>query len=94
MDDILVKSLTTSAFLSDAREVFSVLRDLRMKLNPKKCVLSVTSGKFLRYLIFRRGIEAKPDKVKTIQDMSPPRNFREVQRLNGGLVAVNQCLYK
>ncbi|XP_027166062.1 uncharacterized protein LOC113766031 [Coffea eugenioides] len=92
VDDILVKSLTTSAFLSDVREVFGVLRNSRMKLNPKKCVFGVTSGKFLGYLVSHRGIEANPDKVKVIQDMSPPRNLREVQRLNGRLAALNSFL--
>nr|XP_027120487.1 uncharacterized protein LOC113737455 [Coffea arabica] len=92
VDDILVKSLTTSAFLSDVKEVFGVLRDSRMKLNPKKCVFGVTSGKFLGYLVSHRGIEANPDKVKAIQDMSPPRNLREVQRLNGRLAALNRFL--
>ncbi|XP_027174611.1 uncharacterized protein LOC113774254 [Coffea eugenioides] len=76
----------------DVREVFSVLRDSRMKLNPKKCVFGVTSGKFLGYLVSHRGIEANPDKVKAIQDMSPPRNIREVQRLNGRLAALNRFL--
>ncbi|XP_071905664.1 uncharacterized protein [Coffea arabica] len=92
VDDILVKSLATSSFLSDVREVFGVLRDSRMKLNPKKCVFGVTSGKFLGYLVSHRGIEANPDKVKAIQDMSPPRNVREVQRLNGRLAALNRFL--
>ncbi|XP_027156819.1 uncharacterized protein LOC113757958 [Coffea eugenioides] len=92
VDDILVKSLATSSFLTDVREVFGVLRDSRMKLNPKKCVFGVTSGKFLGYLVSHRGIEANPDKVKAIQDMSPPRNIREVQRLNGRLAALNRFL--
>ncbi|XP_071919055.1 uncharacterized protein [Coffea arabica] len=92
VDDILVKSLATSSFLSDLREVFGVLRDSRMKLNPKKCVFGVTSGKFLGYLVSHRGIEANPDKIKAIQDMSPPRHIREVQRLNGRLAALNRFL--
>nr|XP_027093621.1 uncharacterized protein LOC113714021 [Coffea arabica] len=92
VDDILVKSLATSSFLSNLREVFGVLRDSRMKLNPKKCVFGVTSGKFLGYLVSHRGIEANPDKIKAIQDMSPPRNVREVQRLNGRLAALNRFL--
>nr|XP_027120400.1 uncharacterized protein LOC113737356 [Coffea arabica] len=92
VDDILVKSLTTSSFLSDVREVFGVLRDSRMKLNPKKCVFGVTSGKFLGYLVSHREIEANRDKVKAIQDMSPPRNIREVQRVNGRLAALNRFL--
>nr|XP_027071801.1 uncharacterized protein LOC113696611 [Coffea arabica] len=63
-----------------------------MKLNPKKSVFGVTSEKFLGYLVSHRGIEANPDKVKAIQDMSPPRNLREVQRLNGRLAALNRFL--
>ncbi|XP_027075861.2 uncharacterized protein [Coffea arabica] len=63
-----------------------------MKLNPKKCVFGVTSGKFFGYLVSHRGIEANPDKVKAIQDMSPPRNIREIQRLNVRLAALNRFL--
>ncbi|XP_071933220.1 uncharacterized protein [Coffea arabica] len=44
------------------------------------------------YLVSRRGINANSDKVKAIQDMSPPRNFREVQRLNRRLAALNRFL--
>nr|XP_027124543.1 uncharacterized protein LOC113741245 [Coffea arabica] len=63
-----------------------------MMLNPKKCILGVTSGKFLGYLVSRRGIEANPDKVKAIQEMSPPRCVRDVQRLTGRLAALNRFL--
>ncbi|XP_021858914.2 uncharacterized protein [Spinacia oleracea] len=34
-----------------------------MRLNPKKCIFGVTSGKFLGFLIDERGIEANPDKL-------------------------------
>ncbi|XP_071921935.1 uncharacterized protein [Coffea arabica] len=63
-----------------------------MILNPKKCVFGVTSGKFLGYLVSRRGIEANPDKVRAIQEMSPPRSILEVQRLTGRLAALNRFL--
>nr|XP_027102846.1 uncharacterized protein LOC113724106 [Coffea arabica] len=92
VDDILLKSQTTSSFLSDLREVFDVLRKTRMMLNPKKCVFGVTSEKFLGYLVSRRGIEANPDKVRAIQEMSPPRCVCDVQRLTGRLAALNRFL--
>ncbi|XP_071933903.1 uncharacterized protein [Coffea arabica] len=66
VDDVLLKSQTTSTFLSDLREVLEILRKIRMMLNPKKCIFGVTSGKFLGYLVSRRGIEANPDKVRAI----------------------------
>ncbi|XP_027150213.1 uncharacterized protein LOC113750438 [Coffea eugenioides] len=63
-----------------------------MMLNPKKCAFGVTSGKFLGYLVSRRGIEANPDKVRAIQEMSPLRCVRDVQRLTGRLAALNWFL--
>ncbi|XP_027165899.1 uncharacterized protein LOC113765851 [Coffea eugenioides] len=94
VDDILVKSLTTSAFLSDVREVFGVLRDSRMKLNPKKCVFGVTSGKFLGYLVSHREIESNPDKVKAIRDMSPPRNFAWTEECQAAFDKLKQYLHR
>ena len=37
-----------------------------LRLNPKKCVFSVTSGKMLGYIVSQRGIEVDSDKVKEI----------------------------
>jgi len=34
-----------------------------MKLNPKKCIFGVRSGKFLGFMISSRDIEANPDKI-------------------------------
>ena len=53
VDDILLKSRTTSTFLSDMKEVFDIRRNSRMTLNPKKCVFGITSKKFLGYLVSR-----------------------------------------
>ena len=92
VDDVLLKSQTTSTFLSDLREVLEVFRETRIMLNPKKCIFGVTSGKFLGYLVSRRGIEANPDKVRAIQEMSLPRCIRDVQRLTGRLAAQNRFL--
>ncbi|XP_027158648.1 uncharacterized protein LOC113760293 [Coffea eugenioides] len=92
VDDIFLKSQMTSTFLADLNEVLDVLRRTRMMLNPKKCIFGVTSGKFLGYLVSRRGIEANPDKVRAIQEMSPLRCIRDVQRLTGRLAALNRFL--
>ena len=61
-----------------------------MKLNPRKCAFRVTGGKFLGYMVSQRGIEAKPDKIRAIMEMAPPRNVKEVQSLNGKITALNR----
>jgi hypothetical protein len=37
-------------------ETFDNLRKFKMKLNPKKCIFCVPSGKLLRYMVSHRGI--------------------------------------
>ena len=41
-----------------------------MRLNPKKYVFKVASGKMMGHIASQRGIEVYPDKVKVIQEIS------------------------
>jgi len=49
--------------LNDLKETFDTLCSYNMKLNPSKCAFRVTVGKFLRFMVSQRGIEANPDKI-------------------------------
>lgn len=46
----------------DMIEVFAKVRKHNMRLNPKKCMFGVWSGKFLNYYLVNWGIEANLDK--------------------------------
>lgn len=94
IDDMIIKSKLLGDHSSDLRETFETLRHFQMKLNPKKCVFGVTAGKFLGFLVDERGIEANPDKVKAVLDMSSPRNVKDVQKLTGCLAALGRFLSK
>ena len=58
VDDILVKSKKAEVHISDLDKTFQVLRHYRMKLNAAKCTFGISSGKFLGYMVSKRGIEA------------------------------------
>uniref|UniRef100_A0A2N9I6U4 RNA-directed DNA polymerase n=1 Tax=Fagus sylvatica TaxID=28930 RepID=A0A2N9I6U4_FAGSY len=73
VDDMLVKTKDDMKHLEDLKETFETLRQYRMKLNPSKCVFGVSSGKFLGFMVSQRGIEANPDKIKAVLEMTPPR---------------------
>uniref|UniRef100_A0A2N9ECS2 RNase H type-1 domain-containing protein n=1 Tax=Fagus sylvatica TaxID=28930 RepID=A0A2N9ECS2_FAGSY len=75
--------------LTDLKETFQALRTYNMKLNPEKCAFGVSSGKFLGFMVSQRGIEANPDKIKAILEMSPPTTVKEVQSLTGKAAALN-----
>lgn len=61
-----------------------------MKLNPRKCVFSVVSRKFLGIMVSQRNVEANLDKVRAILEMTPPKNIKEVQSLNSRVAAHNR----
>ena len=90
VDDMLVKSQREEDHLEDLRETFDTLRSYNLKLNPGKCAFGMTAGKFLGFLVSQRGIEANPDKIQAIMEMTPPRNVKEVQSLNGKVAALNR----
>nr|XP_009388363.1 PREDICTED: uncharacterized protein LOC103975179 [Musa acuminata subsp. malaccensis] len=92
VDDMIVKSRTAEAHPSDLAETFDTLRRFGLRLNPAKCAFGVTSGKFLGFIIHERGIDANPEKIQAIIDMRPPRTIRDLQRLNGRLVALSRFL--
>jgi ribonuclease HI len=89
VDDMLVKTKDEIKHLEDLKETFETLRRYRMKLNPNKCVFGVLSGKFLGFMVSQRGIEANPDKIKAVLEMTPPRSTKEVQSLTGRVAALN-----
>ena len=76
--------------MGDLRETFDTFLSYNMNLNPGKCAFGVTTGKFLGFMVSQRGIEANPDKIQAIMEMTPPRNVKEVQSLNGKVAALNR----
>ena len=78
--------------MDDLKEIFDTLRSYNMKLNPDKCAFRVTTGKFLGFMVSQRGIEANPNKIRIIIEMAPPRNVKEVQSLNGKIVALDKFM--
>jgi len=49
-----------------------------MKLNSTKYIFGATSGKFLSFMVIKRGIEANLEKIQAILDMRHPVNKKEI----------------
>ncbi|KAL0307245.1 UNVERIFIED_CONTAM: hypothetical protein Sradi_6141800 [Sesamum radiatum] len=60
IDDMVVKSKEAKDHIIDLEETFSILRNYRLKLNPRKFVFGVQRGLFLGFMFTQRGIEANP----------------------------------
>jgi hypothetical protein len=61
-------------------------------LNPTKCVFRVPAGQLLGFIVFHRGIEVNPEKIKAILKISRPNNLKDVQRLIGCVAAMSRFI--
>ena len=89
IDDMLVKTTTAELHIAHLVEAFLILKEYNMKLNPANCAFGVSAEKFLFFIVNNRGIEANPDKIKAVLDMSSPSSIKEVPRLTGRIVALS-----
>ena len=75
-------------------EVFTILKRHKLRLNVGKCAFRVSSGKFLGYLVTRRGIEANLEQIRAINNLVSPRIVKEVQKLTEMATTLNQFINK
>ncbi|GJT04183.1 reverse transcriptase domain-containing protein [Tanacetum coccineum] len=94
VDDLVIKSRTEEEIIRDIEETFKKLREINMKLNPKKCTFGVEEGMFLGYKVNTKGIKVCPDKVDVVLSLPSPKCLKDVQKLNGKLASLNRFLAK
>ncbi|GKV21359.1 hypothetical protein SLEP1_g31345 [Rubroshorea leprosula] len=94
VDDIVVKSLKVEDHLVDLADTFDNLRKHNIRLNFAKCVFSVESTKFLRFMVFKKGIEVNHEKIKAIEEMKLSKSIKDVQHLIGRVAALHKFISK
>ena len=92
VDDMIVKSRGRLDHLSALEKFFERIRQFKLRLNPKKCTFGVTSGKLLGYMVSERGIEAYPNKIRAILDMSVLKIEREIKGFLGRLQYISRFI--
>lgn len=94
IDDTIVKSLKKQDHLDDLCQAFGILRIYDMNLNPAKCSFGVTSGKFLSYLVTKRGIEANRRQINAVENIQSLKCIKDVQKLTGRLATLIRFISK
>ena len=74
---MLVKRKRQEHHLDDLWETFETLCLYNMKLNPNKCVIGVSLGKYFGFMVSQQGIEVNPDKIQAILEMAPQKSIKE-----------------
>ncbi|GKB66939.1 reverse transcriptase domain-containing protein [Tanacetum coccineum] len=85
---------TEDEIVRDIEETFKTLREINMKLNPKKYTIGVEEGMFLGYKVNTKGLTVCPDKVDDVLILPYLKCLKDVQKLNGKLASLNRFLAK
>ncbi|GJV34594.1 reverse transcriptase domain-containing protein [Tanacetum coccineum] len=94
VDDLVIKSRSEHEIIRDIEETFKTLREINMKLNPKKCTFGIKEGTFLGNKVNTEGIMVCLDKVGAVLNLASPKCRKDVQKLNGKLASLNRFLFK
>nr|GEX64841.1 reverse transcriptase domain-containing protein [Tanacetum cinerariifolium] len=94
VDDLVIKIRTEDEIARDIEETFKTLREINMKLNPKKCTFRIEEGMFLGYEVSTRGLKVCPDKVDAVLSLPSPKCLKDMQKSNGELASLNRFLAK
>jgi hypothetical protein len=78
IDDMVVKTPEEGDHNKDLAEILTFVRKYNMRLNSVKCSFGVQAGKFLGFMLTRRGIEANPEKCQAIINVRSPTSVKEV----------------
>ena len=92
VDDIVVKSKWADQLIADLEQTFSRLQANGIKLNPEKCLFRVSRGMLLGFIVFKRGIEANPEKILAITRMGPIQNIKGVQQVTRCLATLSRFI--
>ncbi|GKF39908.1 reverse transcriptase domain-containing protein [Tanacetum coccineum] len=78
VDDLVIKSRTEQEIIRDIEETFKTLREINMKLNPKKCTFGVEEGMFLGYMVNIKGIKVCPHKVEAVLSLPSLKCLKDI----------------
>ena len=83
IDDIIIFSKSVEEHLSHLEEVFRRLREVNVKLNPKKCNFVKQKVEYLGHVVTPDVISPNPDKVRVVQEFPTPSNLKELRNFLG-----------
>ena len=92
IDDIIIFSASVDEHVVHLKEVFRMLRDANVKLNPKKCSFGKQRVEYLGQVVTPEGISPNPDKVRVVQEFPTPTNLKELRSFLGLRLIITEFL--
>ena len=83
IDDILVSGTTVEEHDSRLTKVLQKAQQYNLKLNKNKCLFRQTEVPYVGHLLTDQGVKPDRNKVKAVEQMSPPTNKQELMTFLG-----------
>ncbi|GJT08876.1 reverse transcriptase domain-containing protein [Tanacetum coccineum] len=92
MDDLVIKISMKDETVRDIEETFKTLREIKMKLNPKKCTFGVEEGVFLGYKVNTKRL--KKSDFHWTTEAEAKEAFKQMKKLIAELPVLNLLMEK
>lgn len=92
LDDFLIFSPDHETHLRHLRQLFQVLQNAGLRINPDKCLLGQPEVSFLGYSVTAAGFTPPPAKVQAIRDFPKPQLSSELRRYLGMVNYYRRCI--
>jgi hypothetical protein len=83
IDDVVVKSVGFEEHMTNLKLSLERMKKYGLRMNPLKCAFGVMSGKFLGFVVHKRGIQIDPKKIDSIGKIGEPVCKKDVQTMLG-----------
>jgi hypothetical protein len=83
INDVVVKSVGFIEHMTDLKLSLERMKKYGLRMNPLKCTIGITSGRFLRFVVHEHNIQIDPTKIESIGKIGEPVCKKDVQKLLG-----------
>ena len=83
LDDLIIFSKTFEEQVDRLKKIFQRLREVNLKLSPKKCEFFKKKVRYVGHIVSSEGIEPDPQKIDKVKDWPTPTNPDEVRQFLG-----------
>jgi hypothetical protein len=92
IDDIVIKSAGFSEHMADLQVALERMRKYVLKMNPLKCAIGVSAGRFLGFVVHEGGIQIDPKKIESIRKFGKSTCKKGVQKLLGKIIYLRRFI--
>ena len=83
LDDVIVYSRTFDEHVERLQLVFDRIKEVGLKLQPKKCHLLQREVMYLGHIVSDQGVRTDPEKIRQVKEWQVPRNVHDVRSFLG-----------